>query len=177
MNELDRERLSAVLKDLSGEYDEAVKELGRERQIEFGADFSLGDFIAGASAIYKLALEKDTRLPWPATSWVWALLTGRNPLWPGGGYEPDDPFRQQWLVIAIPPYATYLGRHAEVLASFNDGKEAEWFAAQCNELAEYRSGDYYQYLCVRVAGHGYENRQDFADVWAKVEADEEELEE
>ncbi len=27
---------------------------------------------------------------------------------------------------------------------------------------------------VRFAGHGYENRRDFADVWAKLETDEEE---
>lgn len=174
MNELDRERLKSALQEVRGDYKEAVERLGRERQIEFGADFSLGDFIAGACAIFSLTTGEDGPLPWPATSWVWTMLVGKNPLWPGGGYEPDDLFRQQWLVVAVPPRATYAGRDAEVLASFSDRTEAAWFAARCNELAKYRSGDCYQYLRVRVAGHGYENRRDFADVWAKVEEGEEE---
>lgn len=175
MNELYRERLAAILKDVGGEYDEVVKELGRERQMEFGADFSLGDFIAGAAAIYKLALKENERLPWPATSWVWAVLGGKNPLWPDGRVpELKEPFRRQWLVVAVPPNATYLGRDAEVLASFGDGEEAERVAERCNKMAQYRSGDYYEYLRVRVAGHGYDNRREFADVWAKIESDEEE---
>jgi hypothetical protein len=175
MKEIDRERLKHALQEVRGDYKEAVEKLGRERQEEFGADFSLGDFIAGACAIFSLTTEEDGPLPWPATSWVWAVLSGKNPLWPEGkAPEPDDPFRQQWLVIAMPPYATYLGRSAEVIASFDESQEAEWFANQCNELAADRSGDHYRYLRVQVPGRGYENRQEFADVWAKVEASEEE---
>ncbi|MCW5862807.1 MAG: hypothetical protein KIT52_06865 [Anaerolineae bacterium] len=173
MNKLDRERLSAVLKGLSGEYNEAVKELGRERQIEFGADFNLGDFIAGASAIYKLAVEENAPLPWPATSWVWALLAGLNPLWPGGGYEPDDPFRQQWLVIAVPKVVEDTSR-VDTISSFNDEEEAVLFALTCDAYCPRRDGAHYDYLVVRVPVHGYEDRVKFADVWAKVEADEEE---
>jgi hypothetical protein len=175
MNEQDRQRLKHALQEVRGDYKEAVEKLGRERQEEFGADFSLGDFIAGACAIFSLTTEEEGPLPWPATSWVWAVLSGKNPLWPEGkAPEPENPFRQQWLVVAVPPRATYAGQDAEVLASFTDGEEAEWVAAKCNELAKYRSGDFYQYLRVQVPGRGYENRQEFADVWAKVEASEEE---
>lgn len=173
MNELDRERLKYALQKVRGDYKEAVEELGRERQTEFGADFNLGDFIAGASAIYKLT-EEGGSLPWPVTSWVWAIFAGKNPLWPEGqAPKPGDSLRRQWLVIAIPDRAAgpYLG---QVIGSFRDEPETEWFANECRELAHKRSGDYYRYFCVQVPGHGYENREEFADVWAKVEEREEE---
>lgn len=164
--------LREALMGLAVRYDEIVRETGRERQEEWGADFNVSDFLAGAAVIFKMVAEDDN-LPWPVTEWVLWVLTGRNPLWPDGkGPEQADLFRQQWLVVAVPPRATYAGWAGEVIASFSDGQEAAWLAAQCNELRRYRSGDLYQYLRVQVPGLGYENRRDFADVWAAVEEEE-----
>lgn len=166
-----RQALARALAMLAAEYDETVETLARQRQEIHGAEFSVIDLVAGASAVYRLAAESDEAdLPWPAKKWVARMMFGEHPLWSDEDAPPKgDAFRQQWLVIAIPPYAESLGLHPGVIASFRDSDEADWFAATCRELKENRSGEHYDYLVVHVPGHDYEDRERFADVWDAVE--------
>ena len=165
MNELDRERLKAALQEVRGDYKEEVERLGRERQEEFGADFSLGDFIAGACAIFSLTTDENGSLPWPATSWVWAIFAGRNPLWPGGEVpEPARWFREEWLVLDT-DVAQRTRADALVVASLDDRFEAEALASELNEADERWS----RFLVVRVPTRGYTDRENYPQLAAREE--------
>ena len=119
-----RQKLAEALEVLASQYNEAVKEIGRERHKNFGQKFEYDDFFLGATAIYRLVGDGES-LPWPATAWVLQIMGNRNP-----AYDKDHPelptknqWRNQWLIVEVHHHG--LGSSGiDIVASCTDEEEA-----------------------------------------------------
>ena len=119
-----RQKLAEALKVLAPQYNEVVKETGRERHYNFGQEFSDPDFLMGAATIYKLAGDGGD-LPWPAMAWILQIMGGINPLYDEDHPEPPakNQWREQWLILEV--YHHGPGSSSiDIVASCNNEEEA-----------------------------------------------------